>query len=68
MISFSILGRRANWQEFGDADAYVLISNENDAYGIIGIAWVGGTCSSSRYIRTSITEFFRNEVHSLRVF
>ena len=44
------------------AYAYVFLCSENDQGGTIGIAWVGGTCSSTRYGRSSVNEYLNSDV------
>ena len=44
-----------------DANAYVFLCSENDLGGVVGIAWVGGTCASSRFGMSSINEYLRDD-------
>ena len=44
-----------------NANAYVFLCSQGDQGGVVGIAWVGGTCSSIRYGRSSINEYLRND-------
>ena len=43
------------------ANAYVFLCSENDQGGVVGIAWLSGTCSSSRFGRSSVNEYLRND-------
>lgn len=44
------------------ANAYVFLCSENDQGGTVGIAWLSGTCDSTRYGRSSINEYLYNDV------
>ena len=43
------------------ANAYVFLCSENDRGGVVGIAWLSGTCDSTRYGRSSINEYLGND-------
>ena len=45
-----------------NANAYVFLCSQNDAGGVVGIAWVDGTCDSTKGYRSSINEYLRNDV------
>jgi len=45
------------------ADSYTLLSYHNNMqYGILGIAWVRTSCSSNRYYRTNMGEWYINNI------
>ena len=50
-----------------DADAYVMLSYEGSAGGVVGIAFLGTTCSSDRRLRTGITEYFVDDIMTAQV-
>merc|ERR1712113_684626 len=43
-----------------NANAYVFLTEQSQG-GYVGIAWVGGTCESSGYYRSSITSYFHDD-------
>ena len=45
-----------------DANAYVFLCSENDRGGIVGIAWVDGTCEPTNFGRSSISEYVQNDI------
>ena len=45
-----------------NANAYVFLCSQNDQGGVVGIAWVDGTCDSTKGYRSSINEYLRNDV------
>ena len=50
-----------SYSETSAANAYVYLCSQGDQGGTVGIAWVSGTCSFSRYGRSSINEYLRND-------
>ena len=44
------------------ANAYVYLCSQGDQGGVIGIAWLRGTCNPNRYTRSSINEYLVNDV------
>ena len=45
-----------------DGNAYVFLCYQNNQGGVVGIAWVRGTCSGSRFARSSVNEYLSNDV------
>ena len=45
-----------------NANAYVFLCSENDQGGVVGIAWLSGTCSSTRFGRSSVNEYLGTDV------
>ena len=50
-----------------DGNAYVYLCSENDAGGVVGIAWLSGTCYFNRFARSSINEYLRNDAVTAQV-
>ena len=50
-----------------NGNAYVFLCSQNNQGGVVGIAWVRGTCSSSRFARSSVNEYLNNDVVSASV-
>jgi len=50
-----------------EADSYTLLSSENNAGGVVGIAWLRSTCSSSKGMRTNINEYFNGEIRTAQI-
>ena len=44
-----------------NAYAYVFLCSQSDQGGVVGIAWLKGTCHPNRYVRSSINEYLRND-------
>merc|ERR1712038_1846177 len=47
-----------------NAYAYVFLCSQNDQGGVVGIAWLKGTCHPNRYVRSSINEYLSNDAIS----
>ena len=58
---FRTVSSTISYNSNSDANAYVFLCSENDLGGVVGIAWVGGTCASSRYGMSSINEYLRDD-------
>ena len=52
-----------------DANAYVYLCSEGNRGGVVGIAWVRGTCNTYKdgYFKSSLNEYLRNDVTSAAV-
>ena len=44
-----------------NANAYVFLCSENDQGGVVGIAWLRGTCDSTNFGKSSINEYLSND-------
>ena len=60
-IFFRTVSSTIAYNSNSDANAYVFLCSENDLGGVVGIAWVGGTCASSRFGMSSINEYLRDD-------
>ena len=49
------------------ANAYVFLCSQGNQGGTVGIAWLGGTCDSSGYGRSSVNEYFFNDATTAEV-
>ena len=51
------------------ANAYVYLCSQNDQGGVVGIAWVFGTCQEQNYgyYKSSVNEYLRNDVETAAV-
>ena len=58
---FRTVSSTISYNSNSDANAYVFLCSENDLGGVVGIAWVGGTCASSRFGMSSINEYLRDD-------
>ena len=45
-----------------DGNAYVFLCSQNNQGGVVGIAWVRGTCSGTRFARSSVNEYLSNDI------
>ena len=45
-----------------NGNAYVFLCSPNNQGGVVGVAWVGGTCDDSRFARSSVIEYLSNDV------
>ena len=45
-----------------NGNAYVFLCSQNNQGGVVGIAWVRGTCSGTRFGRSSVNEYLSNDV------
>ena len=43
------------------ANAYVFLCDNGDVGGVVGLAWLGGTCDPSGSYRSSITAYFQDD-------
>ena len=50
-----------------DGNAYVYLCSQNDAGGVVGIAWLSGTCDTTRFGRSSINEYLGNDAVTAQV-
>ena len=50
-----------------DVDEHVYVTYQNSARGIVGMAWVGTTCSIYQFYRTNINEWFRTDTIAAQV-
>ena len=50
-----------------DVDEHVYLTYQNSASGIVGMAWVGSTCSIYQYYRSNINEWFRTDTITAQV-
>ena len=57
--TFGTIIARSDWPE---ADAYSLLTYENDQAGTVGIAMLGQVCSSPKQMRRLINEYHTNEI------
>ena len=46
------------------ANAYVYLCSQGDQGGVVGIAWLSGTCNSNRFVRSSVNEYLGNDAVS----
>ena len=65
MIYFSTVSSSVANQS--GANAYVFLCDNGDEGGVVGIAWVGGTCHSSGAYRSSITEYYVDDLSTSNV-
>ena len=51
------------------ANAYVFFCSRNDQGGVVGIAWVGGTCYPSGFgkFKSSVVEYLSNDAVTANV-
>ena len=50
-----------------DVDEHVYVTYQNSASGIVGMAWVGSTCSIYQFYRSNINEWFRTDTIAAQV-
>lgn len=50
-----------------DVDEHVYVTYQNSASGIVGMAWVGSTCSIYQFYRSNINEWFRTDTISAQI-
>ena len=43
------------------ANSYVYLCSQGDQGGVVGIAWISGTCDPEGYGRTSVNEYLGND-------
>ena len=50
-----------------DVDVHTYLTYQNSASGIVGMAWVGSTCSIYQYYRSNINEWFQTDTVTAQV-
>jgi len=50
-----------------DVDEHVYVTYQNSASGIVGMAWVGTTCSIYQFYRSNINEWFRTDTIAAQI-